>query len=193
MATKITLRKANALQKVILDAIHSVEIKTHISINEFQDPAKAIGDAGAALLAADVRRSDLLMALYTIRTLVGAANHTSGIGMRLSHGAYLDKRIAQLEPFVNKNAEVSDLTVLVGKLDKIRNRPADARASLYGHHDEVDSGVLSAEQINGIRNVISDLKKQKQTVNDEVLELNVRTEVELTPEVEVVLQRERLI
>lgn len=193
MATKITLRKANVLQKHIQEMINGIDVKINININEFQDPVKEIGDAAKLVLERDSRRSDLLMALFTIRTLVGTANHTAGISMRLSHAAYIDKRIAQLQPLVASGSEIQDLSVITGKLDKIRNRPADSRASLYGHHDEVNTGVLTTEQIENIRNVITDLKKQKQSVNDEVLELNVRTEFELTPEVEAVLQREKLI
>jgi uncharacterized protein YdcH (DUF465 family) len=193
MAMKITLRKANALQKAIQDIMNSVEVTPRININEFQDPVEAINTAARKLLDNDVRRSDLLMALFTIRTLTGTMNSNSGISMRLSHAAYLDKRIAQLQPLVASSAEVENIAVVSGKLDKIRNRPADSRASIYGHHDEVDTGVLSVEQVENIRNVISELKKQKQQVNDEVLELNVRTEFELTDEVEAVLQREKLV
>jgi hypothetical protein len=193
MATKITLRKANALQKAIQDLMNSVEVKTHINVNEFQDPVEAVNTAARKLLDNDVRRSDLLMALFTIRTLTGTMNNNSGISMRLSHAAYLDKRIGQLQPLIGQDAEVSDLAVMAGKLDKIRNRPADSRVSLYGMHDEVSTGVLNHDQIENIRNVISELKKQKQQVNDEVLELNIRTEFELTPEVEAVLLREKLI
>jgi len=78
-------------------------------------------------------------------------------------------------------------------LEKIKNRPADSRASIYGMHDEVDTGVLNREQIDNIKTIIAELKKQKQQVNDEVLELNVRTEFEITPEVEAVLQKEKLV
>lgn len=190
---KITLRKAHVLQKNIQELINSIEVKTRISLNEFQDPAQEIQNAAQRVLNNDVRRSDLLMALFTVRTLAGTANHTAGIAMRLSHAAYLDKRIAQLTPLVQSNVEVVELPVIAGKLDKIRNRPSDSRASLYGRDDEVETGVLTLEQVKNIRSIIGELKKQKQTVNDEILELNVRTEFELTPEVAAVLQREKLI
>ena len=87
-----------------------------------------------------------------------------------------------------------DIGVIQGKLEKIKNRPADnSRASLYGHYDEVETGVLNEQQIESIRSVVRDLRKQKSTLNDEILELNIKTEIELTPEVEAVLLREKLI
>ena len=193
MAMKITLRKAHALQKAVQEILNSIDLKTRVSLNEFQDPAQEIANAAQRVLNDDVRRSDLLMALFTLRTLAGTANHTSGINMRLSHAAYLDKRIAQLTPLISATAEISEIGVIVGRLEKIKNRPADSRASLYGHHDEVDTGVLSREQIDNIKNIVAELKKQKQQVRDEVLELNVRTEFEITAEVESILQREKLV
>jgi hypothetical protein len=41
--------------------------------------------------------------------------------------------------------------------------------------------------------MIRELKNQKQKLNDEILELNVRTEIALTAEVEQVLRAEGLI
>jgi len=193
MAMKITLRKSHALQKAVQEVLNSIEVRTRISLNEFQDPANEIALAAQRVLTDDVRRSDLLMCLFTLRTLAGTANHTAGISMRLGHAAYLDKRIAQLTPLVAQTAEIAELAVIAGRLDKIRNRPADSRASIYGHADEVETGVLTKEQIENIRSIIADLKKQKQQVNDEILELNVRTEFELTAEVETVLRREKLV
>jgi hypothetical protein len=57
----------------------------------------------------------------------------------------------------------------------------------------VRTGVLTTEQIENIRGVVRDLRKQKSTLNDEILELNIKTELELTPDVEAVLAREGLI
>ena len=57
----------------------------------------------------------------------------------------------------------------------------------------VETGVLNEQQIESIRSVVRDLRKQKSTLNDEILELNIKTEIELTPEVEAVLLREKLI
>jgi hypothetical protein len=142
-------------------------------------------------MAADVRRSDLLMALYSIRATVGITNFNSGIGNRLSHLAYIDKRLAQLDALVQESAELVDLNIINGKLEKIRNRREEHR--MYGYESAVTSGVLQKTQIESIRGIIRDLKKQKQKLNDEVLELNVRTEVELTDDIEAILVKEGIL
>ena len=193
MAHKINLRRAAALQNTLLETIRSIKIQPNIHLNEWQDPAQALQAGNTQLLTNDARRNDLLMSLYSIRAQVGVNNAASGVSQKLSHMAYIDKRIAQLTEMIEGVDRVEDVSVITGKLEKIRNRPADSRASIYGHNDEVVTSVLTAEQIEGIRGVIRDLKKQKTALNDEVLELNVRTEIELTADVEAVLVREALI
>ena len=53
--------------------------------------------------------------------------------------------------------------------------------------------VVSQEQIDQVKAEIQNLKKQKQKINDEVLELNIRTEIPLSEDVVATLQAEGLI
>jgi hypothetical protein len=191
MAIKITLRKANAIQQNMNDLLKTVQVKATVELNEFQDVVQTLQAANDAVMAADARRSDLLMALYSIRATVGVANFQCGIGNRLSHLAYIDKRLHQLESLVAETARLKDLAVVTGQLDKIRNRREEHR--MYGYENNVTTGVLQQQQIDSIAGIMRELKKQKQKLNDEVLELNVRTEIELTDEVEVVLVREGIL
>ena len=55
------------------------------------------------------------------------------------------------------------------------------------------TGVLGLEQIAQAKAEVLSLKKQKQKINDEVLELNIKTEIPLTEDVVAVLQAEALI
>jgi hypothetical protein len=191
MAIKISLRKANAIQQNMNDLLKTVQVKATVELNEFQDVVQTLQAANDAVMAADVRRSDLLMALYSIRATVGVANFQCGIGNRLSHLAYIDKRLHQLEGLVAETAKLKDLVVVTGQLDKIRNRREEHR--MYGYENTVTSGVLQQQQIDSIAGIMRELKKQKQKLNDEVLELNVRTEIELTDDVEAVLVKEGIL
>lgn len=188
----ITLRKANALQHAISEAIRSIKIDTALDLNEFQDPAAELTKANATLFANDTRRQKLLLALYNIRGLVGTANAQSGIDLALTKAAYIDKRIGQLNE-IGDRPEMTELAVVAGKLEKIKARPADARANLYGREDVVSTSVVSAEQITQIKTEVGNLKKQKQKINDEVLELNIKTEVPLSDDVVATLTVEGLI
>jgi uncharacterized protein YdcH (DUF465 family) len=188
----ITLRKANAVQNSIQETIKSIHLELSIEINEFQDAAVELKKANDAAFAADQRRQKLLLSLYNIRGLVGTANAQSGIDLNLAKAAFIDKRIAQLEE-ISKTKSLTDLTVIVGKLEKIRNRKEESRASLYGRDDTVTTTVVSQEQINQTKAEILNLKKQKQKLNDEILELNIKTEIPLSEDVVATLQAEGLL
>jgi len=190
----ITLRKANAIQHSINEAIKKIEVALTVEINEFQTVEEVITKANSLLVENDTRRQKLTMALYNIRALVGTANTSSGIDTALAKAAFIDKRIGQLEELA-KATEITSLDVIKGKLDKIRNEKnvETARSRIYGYSDTVTTGVLSAEQITQAKAEVLSLKKQKQKINDEVLEFNIKTEIPLSEEVVAVLQAETLI
>jgi uncharacterized protein YdcH (DUF465 family) len=189
----LTLRKANAVQAGINDAIKSIKIETSLDLNEFQDAVAELQKANDTLFINDSRRQRLLLALYNIRGLVGTANAQSGIDLKLATAAFIEKRIGQLDELAKLNA-VTDLAVITGKLDKIKNDKGDnSRRSLYGHSDTVSTTVVSQDQIDQIKVEIKNLKKQKQKLNDEILELNIKTEIPLSDDVVTTLTEEGLI
>jgi hypothetical protein len=190
---QITLRKASALQNTIQTALNAVVINPTVDVNEFQDVEAQLEQANSDLMSNDVRRSDLLMSLYTIRSVVGIANAQAGITSRLTHAAFIEKRLAQLDTLTAATSRRLNLDVIKGKLDKIKSRPADSRASIYGRDDEVSTGVLTETQFQTIREIVQDLRKQKQELNDEILELNIKTEVEISEEITLILQREGIL
>jgi hypothetical protein len=187
----ISLRKANTVQNSINETIRGIDITTHLDINEFQNAAEVLQIANNKLFENDARRQKLLLALYNIRGLVGAANVQSGIDTKLATAAFVDKRIAQLEELAS-NKPVTDLAILNGKLEKIRNRKDDSR-SIYGRDETVSTTVISEDQLKLIRDEIKNLKKQKQKINDEVLELNIKTEIPLSEDVVNTLQAEGIL
>ena len=188
----ITLRKANAVQNSINDTLKNIKIDLTVEINEFQDVEQTISKVNGDLIVNDSRRQQLTMALYNIRALVGTANAASGIDTALAKAAFIDKRIGQLEQLANATV-ITDITVIKGKLEKIRNDKGEKGRSLYGYSDTVTTGVLAAEQIAQAKTEILNLKKQKQKLNDEVLELNIKTEIPLSEDTVALLQAEGLL
>jgi hypothetical protein len=187
---KITLRKANALQNTIQDHVKTIEVTTSFSLNEFQDPAKELACAREGVVTNDARRNRLTKSLYAIRAKVGRANAEVGVADLLADAAYIDKRLGQLKGLTDgKVAE--DEAVVAGKLQKLRE--GEVKSRIYGYNDTVDTGVLTADQIEGYKTEIRALKKEKQSINDKILELNVRTEIELDANTVTLLQAEQLI
>lgn len=190
----ITLRKASALQNSINDALKLIQVKLTIDINEFEDVVAAVAAANAVMIAQNLRQQTLTKALYNIRALVGTANVTSGISSALSNAAFVDKRIGQMEE-LSKAVAITDMAVLTGKLEKIRNDTGTdgRRSAIYGYADNVTTSVMSVAQIDQAKAQVLDLKKQKQQINDAVLELNIKTQVLLTADTVTILQAENLL
>jgi hypothetical protein len=189
----ITLRKANVVQNAINDAIKSIKMEFSVEINEFQDANAELQKANNVLISNDARRQKLLLALYNIRGLVGAANASAGIDLSLAKAAFIDKRIGQLEELAGQK-EMTDLSVINGKLEKIRNDKSEtARSRIYGYNDSVTTTVVSKEQIAQAKAEILNLKKQKQKLNDEILELNIKTEIPLSDDIVATLQAEGIL
>jgi uncharacterized protein YdcH (DUF465 family) len=190
---EITLRKANAVQNSINEAIRSIKITTNIELNEFQNVEAELKTANDELIANDSRRQKLLLSLYNIRGLVGTANAASGIDLALAKAAFIDKRIGQLQELADSKA-ITDLTVITGKLEKIRNdKSENSRSRIYGYSDTVSTSVVGQGQIDEAKNEIKNLKKQKQKLNDEVLELNIKTNIPLSDDVVATLTAEGLL
>lgn len=186
---KITLRKLNALQNLIQESVKTISVKTEISINEFQTPAE-VDRARKIALDKISRREKLTNVWYDIRDLVSAANATSGISSLLTKAAQTDRRMGFLQEMID-NPVQTDRPVIEGKLEKIRSRKEDSHPA-FGR-DEVVTGVFTAEDMDDFKAQQRALKKSKQEINDKILELNVKTEVELSSEIQDVLKAENIL
>ena len=187
---KVTLRKANALQNSINDALRHIDVKTKVGLNEFQDPEGVLAVSAAEAKRNLDRKVALINALYDIRGAVGAANAASGIDIELTEVAQLEKQIQVYSAMVGVESREAP-AVIAGKLEKIRNDKSDRR--IYGYSDTVDTGVFTAEDIAGFKSVVATLKKQKQSLQDAVLEANVRNEISLRQTTVETLTAENLL
>jgi hypothetical protein len=187
---KITLRKANALQTVIQEFIRGIEIKPTVHLNEFEDAEVTLFALNTQLVAKDDLRDRLTRIVYRIRGSVGVANAASGVSDRLAESAYIDRRIAHMTELAKSTAQES-VGIVQSKLEKLRN--TETKSRMYGYGDTVEVGVLRQDQIDAYKGIVLHLKKQKQKLNDEVLELNVRTEIELSDETVAELQQVGLL
>lgn len=188
----INLRKANAIQNGIQEILKNIEIQLTVDINEFEDPSNILQIANDRLFANDARRQRLLLALYNIRGLVGTANASCGVDIALTKAAFLDRRISQLQGIASA-VPMKGLDIIKGQVEKLKTAVDAARSSLYGREQTVSTSVIVQAQIDQARTEILNLKKQKQKLNDEVLELNIKTEIPLSEDVVKTLTDEGLV
>lgn len=188
----ITLRKANAIQISINDALKGISFETQVKINEFQAAEAEIATATLEFKTNLTRRDALNEALYEIRKSVGSANAHVGIDTRLADVANLEKQIQFYNGLAGKTVRESQ-AVVAGRLDKIKNGKDEGRRSIYGYADTVDTSILTREDLDTYRRLVAKAKKSKQKIQDEILELNVQTTIELTALAEATLANEGLL
>jgi predicted transcriptional regulator with HTH domain len=187
----ISLRKASVLQNSINDAIKSINLVTEVSLNEFQTVELELTKAVMKFKEDLARKDALVSAVYEIRKATSAANNQAGVDMRLADIAHLDKQIQSYTALMAK-AVREDPTHIEGKLAKIRNRKEDSR-SIYGFENTVSTSIFMEEDIKGFKILVSLVKKSKQKLQDELLELNVRTEIALSDRTVQTLTQEGLL
>jgi len=187
----ISLRKASALQNSINDAIKSIDLKGQVTLTEFHAPIMEI-DKATELFKTNLHRRDALVkALYDIRKQVSAANNRVGVDDKLTEVAYLEKQIQNYTALAGNEVREKEAVVL-GKLDKIKNRKEDTR-SIYGFESTVTTTVFTEEDMKGFKVFVSMAKKAKQKLQDEVLELNVRIDISLSADTVQTLMSEALL
>lgn len=187
----ISLRKASALQNSINDAIKGIDLKGQVTLTEFHAPIMEIDKATTAFKTNLNRRDSLVKALYDIRKQVSAVNSRAGVDEKLTEIACLEKQIqnyTELSGFAVREQEL----VVLGKLDKIKNRKDEGR-SIYGFETTVGTSVFTEEDIKGFKVFVNLAKKAKQRLQDEVLELNVRTDISLSVDTVQTLKSEELL
>jgi len=174
---KITLRKANALQLAIGEAVKNVDIKTDVKINEFQEGEVEIAKVATEFKENLARRTQLMDAMYAIRKAVSVANSAAGVDVKLADVAQLEKQVQFYNGLAGKTVRDS-VDVVAGKLKRLSE--VEAKSRMYGYGDTVDTSVLTAEDIKYFRMQAATAKKAKQKLQDELLEINVRTEIEVS-------------
>lgn len=174
---KITLRKANALQLAIGEAVKNIDIVTDAKINEFQNGETEIARIAAEFRVNLERRTQLVDSMYAIRKSVSTANAGAGVDVKLADVAMLEKQVQFYNGLAGKKVR-DEVAVVEGKLKRLSE--GDTKSRIYGYGDTVDTSVLTVEDIKGFRAAAATAKKAKQKLQDELLEINVRTEIEVS-------------
>lgn len=188
----ITLRKANTIQNSINDLLKSITVVDTLSLNEFEDAELSITAKDTEAHIAYKRQLLLVEALYDIRSNVAKINHESGTTEMLTQIARLDKLIVINQKMADRPVRMN-AEVVKGKLDKIRNSKDDSHSRLYDRYNEVSTGLNTESNVVRYKEIVAAHKREKQRLQDIVLENNVRNEITLTSMTEQTLHNEGLI
>ena len=179
---KINLRKANAIQSEIRKAINSSGVQETLSISEYTQNVGTEFEFAKDAFAVDVTRKVALnTALFNIRKSVAQANATVGISNILADVELIDATMAVYSTVASKQV-AKTLDEINARIEKIKATPADSsRASIYGDRfNNVETSVVEQGTIDIAKQKVKQLKREKQTLQDKLLELNVNTLIEIS-------------
>jgi hypothetical protein len=182
--TKLSLRKASAVQNEIRNAIKELTLVGTVSVTEFvADLEGTVNKRHGEAWDVINRRDQLTAVLYRIRSAVSTANQLSGISDMLATVAMIETRIKDLET-ASKFTARTDLVEVTARVEKLRNTKEDRYS--FGER-AVEVGLFSEGEIAGFKNSIAELKRQRQNIRDKVLEANIRSDITLSDEDNAVL------
>lgn len=191
----ISLRKANALQLAINDALKGLKLDATLTLSIYEPDAEVtVSGALAAWEKARDARANLFDALYEIRRKVGVANDAAGIDALLAEIARLEKDAQFLSGLAGLTPRESR-EVLSGRIHRLKTRE-DSSGPRFGAQalqETVSVSIFEAEAIEGFKAELRQVKRRKQALQDELLELNARTTIHLTEEAVAVLRAEDLL
>jgi uncharacterized protein YdcH (DUF465 family) len=192
----INLRKANALQSEIRKAISSSGAKDTLSVNEYTTSVVDALEKATEVFTNDVARKVALnTALFNIRKSVAQANASNGISDILADVELIDAKMAVYSTIATKEVAKS-VSEIVARIEKMKAAPADtsARSALYGdHYNKVDTSVVEQNSIDHAKQMVKQLKREKQALQDKLLTLNVNTAIEINTVDEMVLKVEGIL
>jgi hypothetical protein len=187
---KINLRKASVLQNNLNDFVKQSLPKANVEINQFEDINLQLETAETLFEGNMQKAFKFTDILYDIRKKVSLANQNAGINDVLANIANLEKKINVLNQVIHSGERLSS-EVLSGKIEKIKLK--DDSSSYYHTGDEISTSIISKEKMVELKEELKSLKKQKQTFQDKLLELNVSSTIELSDDSISILEQESLI
>jgi len=191
---KVTLRRASALQDEIRAARASLQLSPSAPVSIFHSDLLAeLEKAREKNAQAETRSLALGAALFEIRRNVGRKNAEVGVSDRLADLAEVNDQIefystaAMANPFEGEE-------ILKGKAAKLLNRD-DSQGSGFrsAPTDMVQVNLHSEEALEAYRQKLKELKRTRQSLQDELLGLNSATKIELSEQSVTTLKEEGLI
>ncbi len=172
---KINLRRAKALQTAIYEKIQTLSTGFSVDINEFDDAETVLKSASDKVTENLNARQALWTEYYNLRAKVSTSNSVVGIDTLLAQQALNEQMIRETQPLTTNSVKRKSLAVITAQQNKLRQNTS---TNAY-QPDHVSTGVLSEDFIKEANTRLNELRRAKQKINDNLLDLNVKTEINL--------------
>ena len=189
----INLRKANAVQSEIRKAISSSGVSDTVNITEYTSDVAGGLEKAMADFATDVTRKVALnTALFNIRKSVAQANASVGISDILADVELIDAKMAVYSNVSTKTVAKS-LNEINARIEKMKTTPTSEHRIYGDRYSTVETSVVEQSTIDGAKFIVKQLKREKQTLQDKLLALNVNTTINISDVDEMVLKLEGIL
>lgn len=191
---EINLRKANAIQSEIRSAINGISFGNTVTVSEYDaQPEEVIAKANETFKKDYHRKMQLNNALFDVRSKVARANAAAGISDVLAQIAVIDSQIAN-ETKVSQLSVRKSAEEIRARIEKFKTTPATERSVIYGdRYNNIETGFVDAEVVEGAKKLIKSFKRERQSLSDKLLQLNVTTTIVLKDDSLATLKEEGIL
>ena len=188
---KVSLRKANALQEQLNEAIKNRPSADHeVNVVDYELWKSEIENAQTKWYKEVESKLKMVEARFSIRKSIANHNTLSGVTDLLTDLNHVESKITTIQRWILQRDVRSKDEVL----EKQRSRKvARAENADYDGYISMDVSVISKGDHDHWTEKVQELRRTKARINDELLSLNIKTEIDLTPEVVKILKQENLI
>ena len=188
---KVSLRKANALQEQLNEAIKIRHSADHeVNVVDFELWRSEIESSQTKYFTEVKRKLEMVEARFSIRKNIANHNTLSGVTDLLTDLNHVESKMTTIQRWILQREVRSKDEVL----EKQRNRKvARAENADYDGYISMDVSVIGKADHDHWTEKVQELRRTKARINDELLSLNIKTEIALTPEVVKTLKQENLI
>jgi hypothetical protein len=138
------------------------------------------------------RKVALNTALFNIRKSVAQANAINGISDILADVELIDAKMTVYSNIATKEVAKS-VSEMVARVEKLKTTPT-SESRIYGDRfNTVETSVVDQNSIDHAKQMVKQLKREKQVLQDKLLTLNVNTVINVSLEDEMVLKVEGIL
>jgi polyhydroxyalkanoate synthesis regulator phasin len=166
-----------------------------VSVTEYTTSIVDALEKAKEVFANDVTRKVALnTALFNIRKNVAQANANNGISDILADVELIDATMAVYSNIATKEVAKS-VDEIVARVEKLKTATADTSTrAIYGdRYNTVETSVVEQSTIDAAKQKVKELKRQKQTLQDKLLTLNVNTIITISEVDAMVLKVEGIV
>ena len=186
---KINLRKASHLERDVQTLITDLsdQLESKHQMDEFSKPLDELAHATQVFDKLIVEIVDLRDIVFHIRKAIAVANAQVGVTNLLADKAKTEQNLKMLVGY-SKARPLMPLDEIHSRLEIIKTTERSSYHDCY-----VTTSILSEDKIKMFKEDVKSYKRDLRKIDADLLELNIKTEIELLPSMVTLLQEEGLL